>query len=177
MAVELHNQIIQQMGKEHLLPLGVFRKGRSRVYLDDNGVFFTVIEFQPSGFSSGTFLNVGMHPLWTTPMRDYLTFITEKGSRVCPFLPFESEAQFRAGLVPYFAKAKQQILYYRQFRDPEVLWEYATRRVKKTGTIPDRGIWEQYLELSASELSQRVNAAREYWRRQSSMRNMQSELY
>lgn len=177
MPVDAHNQIIRQMCKEELLPLGVFRKGRSRIYLDDNVIYFTVIEFQPSGFSVGTFLNVGMHPLWTTPRPDYLTFITEKGSRVCRFLPFETEVQFRAGLVPYLAKANEQILYYRQYRDPAVLREYAARRVEKSGTIQVRRIWEQYLELSASELSQRVNAAREYWRSQPSMRNMRPELY
>ena len=177
MPVGLHDQIIQQMCKDQLLLLGVFRKGRSRVYLEDNGIYFTVVEFQPSGFSAGTYLNVGLHPLWTVPMQDHLTFISEKGSRLCPFLPFETEAQFRAGLAPYFAKAKEQILYYRQYRDPAVLREYAGRRVKRIGTIPDRDIWEQYLELSASELSQRVNTAREFWRRQSSMRNMRSELY
>ena len=42
-----HNRIIQQLCREALLPLGVFQKGSSRTYLDDNDTFFTVIEFQP----------------------------------------------------------------------------------------------------------------------------------
>ena len=99
----------------------------------------------------------------------------EKGSRVCSFLPYETEAQFRAGFVSYLAKAKERILYYRQYRDTAVMREYAVRRTEKAGIIPDRTVWDQYLALPPSELSQQVNATREFWLRQPSMRNMQAK--
>lgn len=40
------NRIIKKLCNE-IFPCEVFQKGNSRVYLDDNGYFFTMIEFQP----------------------------------------------------------------------------------------------------------------------------------
>ena len=56
----IHSKIINQVCREVLIPLGVFQKGASRLYLDDNDYFFTVIEFQPSTWSNGTYLNIGL---------------------------------------------------------------------------------------------------------------------
>ena len=39
----IHSKIIKQVCKEILIPLGVFQKGTSRLYLDDNDYFFTVV--------------------------------------------------------------------------------------------------------------------------------------
>ena len=170
-----HNRIIQQMCREALLPLGAFQKGRSRIYIDDNHAFFTVIEFQPSGFSTGTYLNVGIHPLWEHPMREYLTMISENGSRIRPFLPFETEEQFADGLMEYMEAAKARLLYYRQFRNPTALHAYAERRAKnhllsKPG--PDRSIWEMYLSLPEAERSAHIQTARSYWQERPSMHGM-----
>jgi hypothetical protein len=40
------------------------RKGRSRVWFDDQGWWIGVVEFQPSSWSRGTYLNVGVSWLW-----------------------------------------------------------------------------------------------------------------
>lgn len=40
------NKIIRKLCKE-IFPSSVFQKGNSRVYFDDNGYYFTMIEFQP----------------------------------------------------------------------------------------------------------------------------------
>lgn len=40
------NKIIKRLCQE-IFPRDVFQKGNSRVYLDDNGYYFTMIEFQP----------------------------------------------------------------------------------------------------------------------------------
>lgn len=170
-----HNRIIQQLCREALLPLGAFLKGRSRTYLDDNGAFLTVIEFQPSGFSAGTYLNAGIHPLWELPVREYLTIVSENGSRIRPFLPFETEEQFADGLMEYVEAAKAQLLYYRQFRNPTALHAYAEHRAKKhllSKPGPDRSIWETYLSLPETERSSRIQTARSYWLEQPSMHGM-----
>lgn len=60
----IHSKIIKQVCKEILIPIGVFQKGTSRIYLDDNDYFFTVIEFQPSSWDRGTYLNIGITFLW-----------------------------------------------------------------------------------------------------------------
>lgn len=68
MAMEPHTKIINAVAKQILAPKGFFQRGRSRVWLQDNGWFLTVVEFQPSGFSKGTFVNVAMHFLWGKPV-------------------------------------------------------------------------------------------------------------
>ena len=65
-----HNKIIMKAAREVLAPNGLLQKGQSRIWLDDNGWFFAVVEFQPSGWEKGTFLNVGMHYLWAN--KEYL---------------------------------------------------------------------------------------------------------
>jgi len=64
--------------------------GRSRKRLDDQRWYATVIEFQPSGFGKGSYLNVGAHFLWRTT--GHLSF--DLGYRVNGFIRFESAAQF-----------------------------------------------------------------------------------
>ena len=70
----IHSKIINQVCREVLIPLGVFQKGASRLYLDDNDYFFTVIEFQPSTWSKGTYLNIGLTFLWNYNQSDVLSF-------------------------------------------------------------------------------------------------------
>jgi hypothetical protein len=76
--------------RRYLAPLGLTRKGRSRTWLDDQSWFVTVVEFQPSGFSKGSYLNVGSHFLWSA--NGHLSF--DLGYRIEGFFPFESEEQF-----------------------------------------------------------------------------------
>ena len=70
MAMEPHAKIINAVAKKALAPHGFFRKGSSRIWLQDNGWYLTMVEFQPSGFSKGTYLNVAMHFLWGVPLSE-----------------------------------------------------------------------------------------------------------
>lgn len=54
MAAAPHSKIINKLAKDTLKPIGVLRKGQSRTWLDDNGWWVTVIEFQPFSWSKGT---------------------------------------------------------------------------------------------------------------------------
>ena len=48
MAVELpHSKLITSAARDVLRPLGLRRRGRSRVWLDDRGWWLGVVEFQP----------------------------------------------------------------------------------------------------------------------------------
>jgi hypothetical protein len=53
-----HDRIIADAAKAALGPLGFKRKGRSRTWLADHGWWLTVVEFQPSAWSKGSYLNV-----------------------------------------------------------------------------------------------------------------------
>jgi hypothetical protein len=58
---EHSSQIIAAAARRALAPVGFWRKGRSRVWLSDHGFWLTVVEFQPSGFGKGSYLNVAAH--------------------------------------------------------------------------------------------------------------------
>jgi hypothetical protein len=89
-ATASHTQLIDAAARKYLRPLGCTQKGRSRTWLLDRGWFVAVVEFQPSSFAKGSFLNVGAHFLWT--WNDHLSF--DFGCRVEDFIPFVSEVQF-----------------------------------------------------------------------------------
>lgn len=77
-----HDQIIKQLCKDTLLPLGVFQKGTSRIYIDDNGYFFTVLEFQSSAHAQGTYLNIALHFCGTKGIIFPSIFLLIAGSRI-----------------------------------------------------------------------------------------------
>lgn len=55
-----HNKVIAQEAKHSLKPLGFVRSGKSRLWYKDNGWWAVVVEFQPSSFSKGTYVNVSV---------------------------------------------------------------------------------------------------------------------
>jgi hypothetical protein len=55
-----HNKLIAQKAKQALKPLGFIRSGKSRIWYKDNGWWAIVVEFQPSSFSKGTYVNVSV---------------------------------------------------------------------------------------------------------------------
>lgn len=59
-----HARLLTQAARAALDPLGLSRKGRSRTWLDDQGWWLGIVEFQPSGFARGAYLNVGLMFLW-----------------------------------------------------------------------------------------------------------------
>lgn len=89
-----HNALIAVAAKAALGPLGFRRRGRSRLWLADHGWWLSVVEFQPSAWEKGSYLNVAAHWLWGA--MGVVTF--DHFDRVAKFLPFRDEAGFKAGL-------------------------------------------------------------------------------
>lgn len=56
-------RLIAAAARRHLRPLGLHRKGRSRLWYDDRGWSLIVVEFQTSG-NDGTYLNIAAMWLW-----------------------------------------------------------------------------------------------------------------
>lgn len=94
MAEPEHSKIIARAAKDALTPLGFRRSGRSRVWLSDHGYWLRVVEFQPSGFSKGSYLNVAAHWLWRPPPHS-LSFDYFLTDQTRPFIAFENAAQFK----------------------------------------------------------------------------------
>ncbi len=85
-----HNKLLKKVVKEQLKPFGIFQKGQSRTFLYDKGWSTIIIEFQPSSYSKGTFLNVGLD--FNFYPRNYFAF--GYGYRENGFEQFDNEKQF-----------------------------------------------------------------------------------
>ena len=110
MAEVNHNTLIAQAARTALRPVGCIQKGRSRIWLDDHHWWVTVVEFQPYGWSKGTYLNVGACWLWYT--KDFLSF--DDGYRVDSFTSGEDLEAFESAVEGVAARAKQEVLHFRQ---------------------------------------------------------------
>jgi hypothetical protein len=98
-----HNKLIAQVAKQTLLPAGLKRKGKSRLYYDDNGWWCTVVEFQPSDFSKGSYLNVGVS--WLLYEEGGFSF--NIGYREGGFSSAENESEFTNAIFDMAMKAKE----------------------------------------------------------------------
>lgn len=101
-----HGKLIAAAAKAALAPLGCHRKGKSRLWFSDQRFWVISIEFQPSGWSKGSYLNVGATWLWHK--RHLLSF--NVGYRVAEFIPFENTEQFRPLVQDMAAKAAGEVL-------------------------------------------------------------------
>lgn len=105
----IHSKIIAEEATRILKPLGVVQEGRSRFWYDDQGWYCVAIEFQPSSWSKGSHLNVGVHWLWH-PSDDW-SF--DLGYREHNHVVFEGEVQFRQAIVPMVELARGKVLHFR----------------------------------------------------------------
>jgi hypothetical protein len=103
--------------------MGIVQKGRSRLWYDDHGWWAGLIEFQPSSWSRGSYLNVGVQWLWDIEWDSLSAFMYPGGggydTRVTipgegQFIQYESDEQF-APLALKIAKAAAKRARY--FRD------------------------------------------------------------
>lgn len=171
MGSKSHDQIIKQLCKDTLLPLGVFQKGTSRIYIDDNGYFFTVIEFQPSGFTKGTYLNIGLHFLWNE--RDYIAFDFPFDARVKDLVVYQNDEQFTREVTPYVQEAAKQVLFYRKLRDLTTAKAYMKKWLRKYKGNPRIDELNTINHLHDEEILQKIQQNRAFWRSKLSMKKMQ----
>jgi len=126
----IHSKIIAQAAKHALSPLGVFQKGRSRTWIDDRGWWIVVIEFQPSSWSRGSYLNVAAMWLWHE--KDYFSF--DVGSRVARFVRYLDELQFTPEAMKLAAQAREETLKLRrQFASVSDAARYLPKQARKHG--------------------------------------------
>ena len=118
MAIQAHDRIIKKAASEILVPLGLFQKGQSRCWLDDNGWYITQVEFQPSAWSKGAYLNVGVSFLWKKSKALDETLSFDIGYRENAFVEFSGdEAAFYGKMVDMSVLASEKVVYYRKFND------------------------------------------------------------
>jgi hypothetical protein len=87
-----HDRLIADAAKAVLRPIGFHRKGRSRLWFADHSWWLAVVEFQPSAWSKGSYLNVAAHWLWS----DIDTISFDFGGRLEGLQEYSSDEQFAA---------------------------------------------------------------------------------
>ena len=99
-----HDKIIADAAKAALGPLDFRRKGRSRSWFADHGWWLTVVEFQPSAWSKGSYLNVAAHWLWSEV--DGMSF--DFGGRVQEHVEYLTDEQFAPAATRLAEKAAHE---------------------------------------------------------------------
>jgi hypothetical protein len=112
MTMNTHDKIVKRAASEVLVPFGVFQKGQSRTWIDDNGWFLTIIEFRPSDWGKGAHLHVGLHYLWNNSGSLTIDYSGTDSSRADYT---GSDEKFFTDMIELAAFAKEKVLYYRSF--------------------------------------------------------------
>ena len=130
-----HNRVIDAEARQALKPLGLYRKGKSRVWYDDHGWWLIQVEFQPSAWSRGSYLNVGIN--WMLYEGSVGAF--HVGSRVdVPFISATDNDDFAADARNLALRAKEEVTSLRaKFADlGSVVTHYSE--------LHHRSIWDEY---------------------------------
>ncbi|MBE1159910.1 hypothetical protein [Dyella acidiphila] len=134
MSTPQHSRLINAAAKAALRPLGCVQKGRSRTWLDDRSWWIGVIEFQPSSWAKGSYLNVGACWLWYE--KDHLSF--DAGNRVGSFQPFMVDEQFAPVAKKLAERASQEVIALRgRFPSPSHVQTWLAAK-------PCTSIWDHY---------------------------------
>lgn len=99
-----HDRIIADAAKAALGPLGFRRKGRSRIWLADHDWWLAVVEFQPSAWSKGCYLNVAAHWLWSETGTVGFDF----GGRIAEHVEYLCDEQFAAAAARLAQRAAEE---------------------------------------------------------------------
>ncbi len=145
-----HNKLIASAAKDALAPLGLKQQGKSRTWYDDHGWWSIVVEFQPSSWSRGTYLNVGV--CWHLYEKAHWTF--DVGHREQPFSAARDESQFSDVLSRVTEHARRSVEDYRS-RFPNVASAHQYYQ-----TTARRGHWDYYYAAVIAALNGDSAAAR-----------------
>jgi len=158
-----HDRIIGDAAKAALGPLHFRRKGRSRTWMADHGWWVTVVEFQPSAWSKGSYLNVAAHWLWSDT--GHLSF--DFGGRVAEHVEYLSDPQFVSAVASMAASAaKEAEALCEKFTSLSVTAEILLGEARRRGGQgPGHPGWMTYHAGVASGLAGRGREAAEMFAR------------
>lgn len=129
-----HDKIIRDVAREVLGAEGLFQIGQSRCWIDDQGFFQSIVEFQPSGYDKGAYLNTGITFLWQRPNIEFFHSFDYGGKEIVPevgqFAAYKKgqEERFHQKVTKQAEFAKDRILEFRKFADID----YAETTIKNS---------------------------------------------
>ncbi len=116
------------------------RRGKSRLWLKDNNWWVAVVEFQPSAWSRGTYLNVAATWLWHA--KDHLSF--DECKRIGGFAEFTDPQSFAFAADKYASRSATEVL--------SLCEQFPTlsRAAKHLRAKADGNPWHHYHAMMAS---------------------------
>jgi hypothetical protein len=155
------NRLIAAAARDVLGPLGFRRKGRSRLWFADYGWWLILVEFQPSGWSRGAYLNVAAKWLWSPFASWSFDFAFHPAARVGGFIEFQNEDQFRTASRELATAAAAEAVRLR-----EALPDIAAVADRLAHEASDDGDgWNAYHAGVSAFLAGRTDEAQQYFRR------------
>jgi hypothetical protein len=127
-----HGRLIAASARAALAPLGCKRVRQSRFWYSDQGFWTISIEFQPSGWAKGSYLNVGANWLWY-PKSDW-GFSEDARVEDIGFIKFENAEQFEPLIAAMAARAAQEVrLRRRRYTSLEAIYPDLLARAARNG--------------------------------------------
>ncbi len=151
--MEDHNSLIKKTAKRIFSEHQIKQLGKSRLFYYDNAWYSIIIEFQPSSWAKGTYLNVGICWLWH--VKEYLSF--DVGYRIEDFSEFKDDASFEKVITHYCRKAIDQVhKYLKKFDSPKKV----VKHCKRSNDI----FWDSYHGFIASLLIGKEKTADDFYK-------------
>jgi hypothetical protein len=152
-----HGRLIAAAAKAALAPLGCKRVSRSRFWYSDQGFWTVSIEFQPSGWAKGTYLNVGANWLWYP--KSGWGFSEDYRVEDIGFITFESSEQFAPLIETMAGRAAEEVLARREkYKSLRDIYRHLLTGVARNG-------WPVYHAAVAAGLSGDTANARQLFDR------------
>ncbi len=154
-ASAIHSELLTAAARLILRPMGLVQQGRSRTWFDDNAWWLCVVEFQPSSWSRGSYLNVGC--MWLWHVKEFISF--DEGSRIgdAGFIEFCNESQFAPAAQGMAEQAAKEVARYRKlFPNVAAVSNYYLQRKPNT-------FWPNYHAAVACGLMRRVKEANRFF--------------
>jgi hypothetical protein len=155
MAIPEHSKIINKTAKKVFKEYGILQKGQSRIWLDDQYWYTTMIEFQPSGRARGTYLNIGICFHWYK--QDHLSF--DIGYREKGFFEFKNEEQFENKVVEFVKLGLEKVLLNRK----KLIDLQSTHETILNYDFGRETIWSNYHKAIISGINNQPNESERYF--------------
>lgn len=124
------------------MPLGFKQKGRSRIWLRDHVWWLSIVEFQPSSWSKGSYLKVACMWLWYP--QDHIAF--HVAERLGRYAEFVDEASFRPAVDDQARLAAEESLKNeQQFQSLQAVLSYLETRL-----VGCQNHWDYYNAMMAA---------------------------
>ncbi len=146
------SSILTRVGREVLGQLGLRQKARSRLWIDDRRWWLIVVEFQPSSWSQGSYLNVS--GMWLWKRSDHYHYDTPD-TRLHEHVEYHDHAQFEP--------AARQLAELAAARIEELREQFPSLEAVAEQLLPmslSRGVWHEYHAGVAAGLTGGVSRAR-----------------